>query len=271
MNSAFRRKSIVTLSLILLGVVIGPFGTYVDLTLGQRVIYWACAIAGVGLFMNISMWLSLTHPELDRFPYYPRLVAASVVAALPGAVVIVMLEALFREIVPTVHFAVTIWFFVALIGIAVGIVDFHKPLVERQLAPNVMPERPATTPAEAVQPSKTVDRLSVNPPGVTFFRRLRPETGRSLVSLSINDHYLDIVTRQGRETILMRIAVAKADLTGYPGMRVHRSHWVAFDAVERLERDGNRWTAHMAGGGSIPVSRDLAPTLRDALAKNDIP
>ena len=40
MNSAFRRKVIVTLSLIVLGVVIGPFGTYVDLTLGQRVIYW---------------------------------------------------------------------------------------------------------------------------------------------------------------------------------------------------------------------------------------
>ena len=68
----------------------------------------------------------------------------------------------------------------------------------------------------------------------------------------------------------MRMADAEADLTGYPGMRVHRSHWVAFDAVERLERDGNRWTAHMAGGGSIPVSRDLAPTLRDALAKNDM-
>jgi|GEM_PF-5333563 len=177
MNSAFRRKSIVTLSLILLGVVIGPFGTYVDLTLGQRVIYWACAIAGVGLFMNISMLLSLTHPELNRFPYYPRLVAASVVAALPGAVVIVMLEALFREIVPTVHFAVTIWFFVALIGIAVGIVDFHKPLVERQLAPNVMPERPATTPAEAVNPAKQSTGCRSIRPESHFFVACVPKRG----------------------------------------------------------------------------------------------
>lgn len=161
----------------------------------------------------------------------------------------------------------TIWFFVALIGIAVGVVDFHGPLVERQLEANVIPERPATTTAKALPPGKTVDTLTVNPPGTTFLRRLRPETGRSLVSFSINDHYLDIVTRQGRETILMRMA--DADLTGYPGMRVHRSHWAAFDAVERLERDGNRWTAHMARGRSIPVSRDLAPTLRDALAEKD--
>ena len=39
------------------------------------------------------------------------------------------------------------------------------------------------------------------------------------------------------------------------GMRIHRSHWVAFDAVEALEREGAKLLVKMRGGAVLPVSR----------------
>lgn len=249
MDLHLKRKAVVAAVLFVLCVVIGPFGTYGELGLVHRIMYWAVAILGVGFFMSLSMYLALTHPELDRFGWYPRLAAAAIVAGLPGSVVIVVLEGIFRDIVPTVTFGGTIWIFVTLVGLAVGLVEYRPSDKRRHRSLEI----PASSPAES------------QVPGAAFLGRLKPWTGRSLVSLSINDHYLDVVTREGRETLLMRMADAEAELADYAGMRIHRSHWVALDAVERLERLGNRWTAHLAGGAPLPVSRDLAPRLRDAL------
>ncbi|MCU4654804.1 LytTR family transcriptional regulator DNA-binding domain-containing protein [Roseibacterium sp. SDUM158016] len=257
MNLHLTRKTVVIFVLVVLGVVIGPFGTYTELEFGERIVYWTVAILGVGFFMSLAMYLALTHPDLDRYGWHPRLAAAAVLAGLPGSVVIVVLEGLFRNIEPTITFGGTIWTFVTAVGFVVGVIEYRPSDLRRQ-SPITM--APATV--------QTGERPL---PGETFLRRLQPRVGRSLVSLSIRDHYLDVVTREGRETLLMRMSDAEAELIDYPGMRVHRSHWVALDAVERLERTGNRWTVHLVGGVALPVSRDLGPKLRQALESRSGP
>ena len=51
----------------------------------------------------------------------------------------------------------------------------------------------------------------------------------------------------------------------YPELRIHRSHWISLDAVKSLNRSGNKWTVDLNNGRRLPVSRELAPELRDAL------
>ncbi len=254
------RKSLVVLIMVVLAIVVGPFGTYEALSLGQRAVYWTVAFLGVGFFMEVSIVLTLTHPALAQIGHYIRLFGAVAFAAVPGAVVVLMLEGLYREVVPTPAFGLTIWFFVAVIGCIMGLIEYRKggyPPVKTTVS-----QTAHSTPQNALLTSEHETA------GEVFLRRLRPDMGRDLISLSIQDHYLEVVTRAGSQTLLMRMADAEAELDGYPGLRVHRSHWIGLDAVNRLSRAGNKWTVDLCDGRTLPVSREQAPSLRETLEAN---
>ncbi|MGO7564996.1 LytTR family DNA-binding domain-containing protein, partial [Rhizobium johnstonii] len=57
--------------------------------------------------------------------------------------------------------------------------------------------------------------------------RLKPENRGSLLRLSVQDHYTEVVTSRGRELVLLSFADALRENAATPGLRVHRSHWVA--------------------------------------------
>jgi DNA-binding LytR/AlgR family response regulator len=58
---------------------------------------------------------------------------------------------------------------------------------------------------------------------------------------------------------------AVAELSGYPGLQIHRSHWVAIDAVDGLERENGKTYALLRDGRKLPVSRTRAPELKKLL------
>ena len=248
------RNSLVVLIMVALVIVVGPFGTYEALSFGQRAIYWTVAFWGVGFFMETCIVLTLMHPALQQFRHYTRLFGAVLFAAVPGAVVILVLESLYREVIPTADFGLTIWFFVAVVGCIMGLIEYRKG----GYLPVAVQVHP--TPHSALKGA--VGDARVETAGDVFMGRLRPDIGRDLVSLSIRDHYLEVVTRAGSQTLLMRMADAEAELDGYPGLRVHRSHWIGLEAVVNLSRAGNKWTVELCDGRTLPVSRDLAPSLR---------
>ena len=85
-----------------------------------------------------------------------------------------------------------------------------------------------------------------------------------LVSLSVEDHYVRIRTRQGEEMVLMRLADAVRETRGVVGLQVHRSHWVALDQVRGAARRGDGAVLTMSTGPDIPVSRANVAAIRDA-------
>ncbi len=68
-------------------------------------------------------------------------------------------------------------------------------------------------------------------------------------------HYLQVVTEQGSGLILYNLGDAVEQLAEVPGMLVHRSYWVAFDAIERLLRKGRQGELELRDGSRVPVSR----------------
>ena len=85
-----------------------------------------------------------------------------------------------------------------------------------------------------------------------------------LLAVEAEDHYVRVHTDMGSELVTMRFADALDELARAHGYRVHRSWWVAHDAIE-----GMRWTrasgeVRLTGGLSAPVSRSYAGALKAA-------
>ncbi len=78
------------------------------------------------------------------------------------------------------------------------------------------------------------------------------------------DHYVRVVGEAREELILMRLRDAIERLGDADGLRVHRSWWVAKDAVISVRRDGRTAVITLAGGHEVPVARDMMPHLRAA-------
>jgi hypothetical protein len=99
----------------------------------------------------------------------------------------------------------------------------------------------------------------------TFRRRLSAKRrGARLIAIEAHDHYLRVHTDAGAELITLRFADALDDLALAHGWRVHRSWWVAADAVEAVRWRRGAGEARLVGDLVAPVSRTYAPVLRDA-------
>lgn len=90
--------------------------------------------------------------------------------------------------------------------------------------------------------------------GIRFLSRLPDHLGTQLLYLQMEDHYLRATTRNGSALILIRFRDALQELSDYEGMQVHRSWWVAQDAVSKLCRQGRKVELLMTDGTYIPVS-----------------
>ena len=85
-----------------------------------------------------------------------------------------------------------------------------------------------------------------------------------LIAIEAHDHYLKVHTDAGEELITLRFADALEELARAHGWRVHRSWWVAADAVEAVRWRRGAGEMRLAGGLVAPVSRTYAPVLKEA-------
>jgi hypothetical protein len=116
-------------------------------------------------------------------------------------------------------------------------------------------------PPEAAGEFGNTDEVGSRP---RILDRLPPSFGDRLYCLSSEDHYVRAHGEYGSALILMRMRDAVAELDGIPGLRVHRSWWVARDALERVERDG-KTRLILVNGIHAPVARSYEGAVRSLL------
>lgn len=109
------------------------------------------------------------------------------------------------------------------------------------------------------------------PVQVLFLKRLRSDLGRDLLRISGQDHYVEVVTRTGSDLVLMRFSDALVELNGYSGMRVHRSHWVAKEAITGVYKTNGKMSLKLSDGKQLPVSRSYRNQLHKAGYLDDVP
>jgi len=97
-----------------------------------------------------------------------------------------------------------------------------------------------------------------------ILQRLPEEWGKKILRITVRDHYVEIVTDRTKEKVLMRFSDAISEAEGIPGLQVHRSHWVAEDAVRTIEREKGRMFLTLEDGSRIPVSRGFRTAVMEA-------
>lgn len=246
----------VTVGLVL--GLIGPFGTYVLLPMNERLIYWLAVVS--------ANWL-LADAVLRRFdalagdrPPLPRILvplSGACVAAVPATGVVTLANGLsgigWPENVAVLFGQVLL--LLAAIALPVYTWEDMRERVEVQPDPAARDDirDEGLSSAEAHQswnncPSHFTARLS------------GPLEGR-LICLEMQDHYLVVHHSGGSDMILCRMEDATRELRGL-GRRVHRSWWVAADAVEGVEREGQRTLLRLTDNRRVPVGRSFRRELK---------
>lgn len=250
-----RRIAVDIFLMVSIGAVLGllaPFGS-AAMPPALRFLYWVgFVVAGYCIFRPVSTvarWVT----EESRVPRWAAMVLTALVAALPLSALVAFALGGMR--------VTPVWFgsrfpllYVQVAALGVGIHLLMQLLFGGERSPP--PSEPAPAP-----PRPAVEASEMPSP---FFRRLPPHLGQELLCLEMEDHYVRAVTSLGPSLILMRLGDAVAEL-GVAGMQVHRSWWVAFAAIEALERDGRATRLRLSNGDTVPVSRAHLPAVREAL------
>lgn len=92
--------------------------------------------------------------------------------------------------------------------------------------------------------------------------RVRPHLRGRLLALQADAHYVRVHTDRGTDLVLYRFGDAVAEMDAGAGAQVHRSWWVARDAVTGT--DPERPELVLANGLRVPVSRSYQREARQA-------
>lgn len=222
---------------------IGPYGTDA-MPAARAYVYWIAAILGGGA---IGIGLDETVGRLAG-GFWRRL-AVSSVSMTPAVTLLVLLLGhwLGEQSVTLGRYLSLLWQVLVISApvMALRALAWRRPRTVVETRTIVAPPLPE---AEA-----------------TFRRRLSARRrGARLIAVEAHDHYLRVHTDAGPELVTLRFADALAELAGAHGFRVHRSWWVAADAVEAVRWRRGTGEARLAGGLIAPVSRTQAPALKEA-------
>ncbi|WP_420859240.1 LytTR family DNA-binding domain-containing protein [Marivivens marinus] len=89
----------------------------------------------------------------------------------------------------------------------------------------------------------------------------------SLVSMSAQEHYVEVMTNAGPELIRMTLSEALNKIDPKLGVQIHRSHWVALSAIATIESKAKRLI--LTDGRSLPISPKRLSELELAISQSD--
>ena len=92
-------------------------------------------------------------------------------------------------------------------------------------------------------------------PTSALARRHPDIASEGLLAIEADEHYVRFHTSAASRHVLCRFRDALMDVQGLPGLQVHRSWWVAHDAVEGAERSGSTLGLKLTNGLTVPVSQ----------------
>lgn len=216
----------------------GAFGMG-KLSLMGRLAYWVGMLSAGTVWGGLIARFAFPNRDPDANLWLRTALYALVIAGPITLLVWVVNERLLNSPVP-VRALTQLFVSVALVTVIMTAVNI---LAARTRAEPVIVKAPA--------PPRFLERLPV---------KLR---GADIWAVESEDHYLRLHTSKGQDLILLRLADAVAELEGIEGAQVHRSWWVARDAIADARRGDGRATLTLKDGSAVPVSRTYAKLLRD--------
>lgn len=221
--------------------MMAPFGTDSSLRPVPRLTFWVAITTStyaVGAFVAIRVRAAW---PADR-PHGARIALIGLMTGLAVTVTVILLNwAALGHLPGSAGLPATVFGIAVIVSVMFELLAMQQDLSARP-GPSIAPH--AAAPA-------ILDRLPVERRG-------------ALLALSAEDHYVRVRTDRGDALCLMRLSDAMRETTGVAGFQVHRSHWVARQAVAATRRDGDKALIRLTDGTELPVSRRYVPILKEA-------
>ena len=247
---------------VLLGAA-GPFGTYEEISFVPRLAYWFAVVVSTFAagYAAASFALAVVPAALPRTI---RIILAGFTAGVPVTALVLLLNAALFGGFGTPAEMLLLCANCSVVATAVVFLFalFDRDALQDEAAHvHAAPDAPASPmqDSDAAPPAATTP--TVRPP---LLDRLPPHQRGRLISLSVQDHYVEVRTDRGTGLVLMRLSDAIRETAGTDGLQIHRSHWVALDAVEGSTRRDGKLVLKLRGGGVLPVSRSFAAAVKGA-------
>lgn len=249
------------LVMVIIGAFLGfiaPFG--VDyLPLIERICYWVLVcVIGYLIYKPVIHFFDIKWSVY--FPnfiphFWIRIVLGTGLASIPATIVLWFINSLFFSFNMS-HSEGSLRLFpsVLIIGAAISAISIMKNLIEDQ--------------RQALQISAQdneflQEKLNVDP--YEEINKHLPMSKRGkLLCIETADHYVNLTTDEGSELVLMRFKDALQLLQHAPGMQVHRSWWVALDAIVNVRKSNRKVQLTLVNGNTVPVSKSHIEALKEA-------
>lgn len=232
--------------------LLGPFGSF-EMPFPSRLVYWVLlTVGGYAIFRPVMHTAERLAARLD-LPLPAMWAAGCLIASVPMSVLVWLANGIGGEVRP--------------VSLQSAAYHYGNVLVISALVTVVywLTHRRADDDGElAPVPVHVTPPVDAPPSPVRFLDRLPPGTGRDLIALEMQDHYVMAHTASGSALILMRMRDAIEELDGFDGAQVHRSWWVARSAVTSVKRDGRNMRLVLKRGLEAPVARSQVNALQDA-------
>ncbi|MEE3625566.1 LytTR family DNA-binding domain-containing protein [Nitrospirillum sp. BR 11752] len=251
---------VVALSLVL--AMFGPYGTFLSMDSLSRVAFWCASALGIAAMTRAVHAALRRWPIAAAWPAWQRRGVSALLASLPATLWIILLFSLCAKVpLAALHFW-RVWPQVIVTSMVFAVILGRRD----PMAPPT--EAPAPEPVIVVpEPAPVLPALDIAAPDLAgaFLASACPRlSGARLLAVEAEDHYLRVHTDRGSDLVLMRLRDAIADLGEGLGMQVHRSFWVARDAVVEVTVRGQVGQLRLSDGTVVPVSRTALPRLRAA-------
>ena len=235
--------------------VLGPFGSFFNGGLAVRIAQWTLSSLAIVIVYGAALRAVRPLARRLRIPATAWIPATILLAAIPLSIVSRMATIAVWPLIARIGWLE--WYGQALIVSlpATAAYIFLRLRLTRADATGLLP------PADSVPPD---DGPEAAPDWPTFLRRLPHRLGRDLLCLVMEDHYVRAHTPLGSELLLLPMRQAVAELEGVDGMQVHRSWWVARNAVTAPVEDGRNLRLRLRNGLEAPVARSSVARLREA-------
>lgn len=244
---------------LMLGLI-GPFGTYQLLPLAPRLAYWLSVVSANWLLADAvvrRVEALVGETVLSRRLLVP--LAGACLAAVPATGLVSMangLSGIGWPENPGVLFGQVLLLLAAITLPVYTWEDMREQMADQSGTAMQAKAKTRPNPLDRDASHQSEDGLAL------FFARFsKPLEGR-LLCLEMQDHYLVVHHTGGSEMILCRLEDAAREL-GCHGQRVHRSWWVAADAVAGVEREGQRTLLRLTDDRRVPVGRSFQPDLKE--------
>ena len=241
--------------------LIGPFGTFDLLPALPRLAYWLAVVSANWLLADaVLRRLDAVAGERMPMPGLTVPLAGACLAAVPATGVVALANGLAGIGWP--DDVAVLFGRVLLLLVAISLPVYAWEDMQERVA--ALSDSPAPKDTQwAPHPPDETPRPAAGDGVSLFAARLSAPLGGRLLCLEMQDHYLKVHHTAGSEMILCRMEDAARELDGL-GRRVHRSWWVAADAVDRVERDGQRTFLRLSDDRRVPVGRSFRPDLKAA-------